>query len=75
MQDPSEMRSVPDGIRVARIVERGDEVRAVFSGKTRASISLPRTSFVRVCVHVGDDGATRVLRCTFAHAGRLLTCR
>jgi len=75
MRDPGETRSDPDGIRLARIVERGERVAAVFGGRTRASIPLPRTSFLRVCMHVGDDAATRVLRCTFRRAGRLLTCR
>ena len=75
MRDAGETRSDPDGIRLARIDERGELVTAVFSGTSRASIPLPRTSRLRLCVHVGDDAATRVLRCTFKRAGRLLMCR
>jgi hypothetical protein len=75
MRDASETRSDPDGIRLARIVTGDDKAAAIFRGKMRASILLPRTSLVRICVRVGDDTATRVLRCTFKHAGRRLVCR
>jgi Lactonase, 7-bladed beta-propeller len=75
MRDASETRSDPYGIRLARIVERGEQVTAIFRGRTLASIPLPRTRYLRICLHIGDDAATRVLRCTFKRTGRLLTCR
>jgi 6-phosphogluconolactonase (cycloisomerase 2 family) len=75
LRDASETRSDPDGIRLARIVGRRNKVGAIFSGKTRASILLPRSSRVRICVRIGDDILTRVLRCTFKRAGRKLVCR
>jgi len=75
MHDATEMRSDPDGIRVARVIERGDEVAAVFRGKNLARIPLPRTDRVRVCLHVGDDALTRMLRCKLKREGRVLVCR
>lgn len=75
LRDASEMRSDPDGIRLARVVERGDTLAAVFAGKALARIPAPRTFRVRVCVHIGDDAATRVLRCKFKREGRAVVCR
>jgi hypothetical protein len=75
MRDASETRSDPDGIRLARIVERGDKVAAVFGGNALASIPLPRMIHLRVCLYLGDDAATRVLRCTFKREGKKLVCR
>lgn len=75
MRDAGEMRSEPDGIRVARLVERSTSVKGVFGGRMRARIPQPRTDRVRICVHVGDTAVTRVLGCRVQQQGRVLRCR
>ncbi len=74
LHEPLETRSDPDGVRLARIAERRDRLRFVFAGRAQGRILAPQGDRVRVCVHIGADARTAVLRCA-GRGGRALACK
>lgn len=74
MSDIDEMRSEPDGVRAAKVRERGTKVTYKFKGALRGQILRPNTDRIRVCVHVGDDAGTAMLACTANSSGSTLRC-